>query len=115
MIGQRVALALHLHWRGELELPVAFWGGFVFIDWIVFDKIAITAVGLTGSSFMLRFATALVVLLNIFVLTGVWRSATYWTGGPLWATLAKCVCVAAACRVVLTFVNLMFPGMLPLS
>lgn len=99
-------LFLRLLWRGEIELPVAFWAGAVLLNLVLIDRIGITLIGFTQSSFLLRFYTALVVLFNAFLLPGLWRSATYWQGPRVWSRLTKVLCIVLAVRVIYTFVSL---------
>ncbi|CUS33830.1 conserved membrane hypothetical protein [Candidatus Nitrospira nitrosa] len=97
-------LILRLYWRGEIDLPVAFWGGCIFANLVLVDKIGVTLIGLTKSTFLIRFYIALVVVFNCFVIPGVWRSARYWQLNPVWAHLARIACVALAARVAYTFI-----------
>lgn len=103
-------LFMRLLWRGEIDLPVAFWGGAVLFNLVLIDRVGITLIGLAESGFLVRFYTALIVLLNAYVLPGVWRSAVYWPGDPHWARLAQLMCVLLAARVTYTFVTLWLGG-----
>lgn len=98
-------LILRLLWRGEIELPVAFWGGCICLNFVLIDRIGIALVGLAENQFLLRFYTALVVLFNCFILPSVWRSARYWQGNPMWSHLTKLLCLVLAVRVIYTFVS----------
>ncbi|KXU90040.1 hypothetical protein CI15_07675 [Paraburkholderia monticola] len=96
-------MLLKLFWRGELELPVAFWGGLVIVDWLIVDELGVTLIRFSESAFLIRFYIALIVIFNIFVLPGLWRSATYWQGAKHWAAAAKLLCIYAAGRVLYMF------------
>ena len=85
-------------WRGELDLPDAFWnwavlGGLLvnmissllFIILLLNDQL-IAAI-IVGYGFSLPY--------NILVLIGVWRSAEHYEGDPKWAEYARMVMIIA--------------------
>ena len=83
-------------WRGELDLPDAFW------NWAVIGGLI---VNLTSSALFMflimsdRPVAAFIagygpsVPYNILVCVAVWRSAARWEGDPRWAELAPIVTV----------------------
>ena len=105
-------LTLKLLWRGEIDLPVTFWGGCIFLNLILIDRAGMAIVGFIGKSvgslFLLRFYTALVVVFNCFILPSLWRSARNWQGEAVWSRLTKVLCILLGARVIYTFISLWY-------
>jgi len=97
-------LLVSLLWRGEIELPVTFWGACILLNFIVIERLGFLVVGRLEGTFVRRFYTALVIVLYGYTVPSVWRSARYWNGSRVWATLARATCVFLAVRVGWTFV-----------
>ena len=98
-------LVVSLLWRGEIELPVTFWGACILLNFIVIERLGFLVVGSMEGTFVRRFYTALVIVLYGYTVPSVWRSARHWDGSPLWANLARMTCVCLAARVGWTFVS----------
>lgn len=98
-------LLVSLLWRGEIELPVAFWGACILLNFLVVEQLGFFFVGLFDGTFARRFYTALVIVLYGFTVPSVWRSAGYWDGLRLWAHLARAICILLVARVGWTFVT----------
>ena|SRR6202034_3398622 len=91
------------HWRGELSLPKSYWINGAIIG--VVCRIVFTALltGLViGASTMpwMALLFVLVVAVNVVVviwqIVGIWRSAGNYTGPKVWAILARIAAALAA-------------------
>jgi hypothetical protein len=93
------------HWRGELSLPRSYWIDGVLIFGLGVNMLFIVAticavVLLHGSPGLmtaaLLTALAVQVLVYIWAVVGVWRSAGHYAGPKLWSILARVVVVLGA-------------------
>ena len=87
-------------------MPVTFWGGCIFLNLVLFDRIGTLVIRAMDDQFLQRFYTALLVVLNVYVVPSVWRSASHWEGSHFWANFARVICLCLAARVVWTFITL---------
>jgi len=74
-------------WRGEVSLPVAYWGWGVLGNF--FWSGAFVMFTMNGPN---RFAVFLVLLslaYSVFICVAIWRSADRYMGRRIWATLAR--------------------------
>lgn len=83
-------------WRGEIDLPDAFW------NWAVFGGLAINVASSALFLFLIMAdrpisafiaGYALPVPYNVIVSVGVWRSAERYDGERRWADLARIVTI----------------------
>lgn len=90
-------------WRGQLSLPVAYWG------FGVVGKVILVAAGqaINPSSTMERFlVVACLVAYSICVSVGIWRAADRYIGERTWVYLAKLAVmanIASTIRTILLF------------
>lgn len=102
--GMRLRLVMLALWNGRLPLARAFWQYAILYGTTV--SIAATAAALAGFALglpgLLAFAIHLLPLPYIFVAAvGVWRSASRYSGPPVWARSAEAAIVIWAGLMVL--------------
>jgi hypothetical protein len=105
------------HWRGELPLGVAYWvSGCLVTIVITFATrglfAAEAASDLRLTSVLLLFMFAAAIIISIWQLVGIWRSASRHIsrgGSGVWAGIAKFVVVIGAIRMAFLFWNSYVP------
>lgn len=101
------------HWQGELTLGFAYWvigvGVTLLLSLLIFlvDKLlTILSINANFLGGVLILLCGFVLLITIWQLVGIWRSARYHTsrgGRVMWATAARLIVVIAAVRAVVDF------------
>ncbi|WP_417658887.1 hypothetical protein [Pseudidiomarina sp.] len=101
------------HWQGDFSLGFAYWvigvGVTLLLSLIIFlvDKLTtILSVNVSFYGGVLIFLCGLVLLITLWQLVGIWRSARYHTsrgGRAMWANAARVMVVIAAVRAVFDF------------
>ena len=95
---------MKIFWRGAASLLISFWVIGFFITFLLLDRIGLLLVTSNGNSQLQLFYLGFLILAYLYVVVGIWRSATYYQGQAIWAYLAKAVSVLALCRVVLSLI-----------
>jgi hypothetical protein len=79
-------------WRGNIELPRAFWDYAIIYGSLANLFATIVALAMLASNLSGLIALAVFLLpvpYNIVAAVGVWRSAELYRGPPVWANLAR--------------------------
>jgi hypothetical protein len=100
------------HWRGELSLPLSYWGNGFLVSFTTGLLVAAITEGLRdryeptralGSMALLYFTIAVTLTWQV---VGVWRSANRYLhrgGSGVWAGLAKCAMILGVLRTLVDF------------
>jgi hypothetical protein len=104
------------HWRGELTLPISYWVNGVLIAGAVPALLVYVAAfaeqngaSIQASSSIIMAVLASTILLSIWSMIGIWRSADHHEelgGSSFWAHVAKFLMFVGAIRLVFQIVNL---------
>ena len=92
-------------WFGQLPLPVAFWGFYVFLPLLIFlvgytvGYVLASRGNPAGIFLASRFLSAL-ALYRLIASIGVWRSAETFTGNSRWSIAAKAVVIIGGLQAV---------------
>jgi hypothetical protein len=94
-------------WRGEIGLSRTYWLWGFLIQGVIIGRLGGYLVEQTGSLFLVFCYLAFVVVSAIFMIVAIWRSAANYKGLPLWAWLARIVCVLNVIVLLYVFTTLM--------